>query len=379
MKPPVAPFTETDRRHMSRCLTLARQGLGKTSPNPMVGAVLVRDGKVLGEGAHMKLGAPHAEVAAIVAAGNDCRGATLYVNLEPCCHHGRTPPCVQAIARSGIRRVIAAMEDPNPLVSGKGFGALRAAGVEAEVGLLERQARQLNEVFVTYHTKKRPFVIAKWAMTLDGRTSIDSGPSRWISHELSRQYVHQIRSQCDAILVGVGTVIQDNPQLTVRLKGYSGRQPTRIIVDGDLRSPLGARCFSRHRGGAPTILATTSMAPPERIRRAERAGHKVLQVRGRRRIVDLAHLCGRLYDEGISSVLCEGGRQIHTSLFREGLVDKVIVFVAPKLIGGQRPTSPLEDLGIGRMKEALALERIEIHHFRDDVCIEGHVKSAGAG
>lgn len=357
---------------MTRALAIARQGQGLTAPNPMVGAVLVRDGKVIGEGAHLKYGAPHAEIAAIVAAQNDCKGATIYVNLEPCNHFGRTPPCTQALIRHGIKRVVAAVQDPNPLVGGGGFKALREAGIQVDVGAMAEESRELNEVFFTFHEKKRPFITAKWAMTLDGRTSVDPGASYWISNELSREYVHRLRTEHSAIMVGIGTVIQDNPRLTIRLRGYRGRQPIRIIVDGVLRAPLGSRCLSK-RGGSQTILAASTGVPPERVERMEAAGHKVLITESKRRIVDLEDLFRQLYELGITSVLVEGGRQIHTSLFKLGLVDKAVVFIAPKIFGGKKPTGPLEDLGINLVSKGFTLERVQIRQFGTDVCIEGNV------
>jgi len=368
----VASFSDQDLYYMNHALAIARQGEGKTSPNPMVGAVLVRDGEVIGEGAHVRYGAPHAEVAAMVAARNDCKGATLYVNLEPCSHYGRTPPCADALIRNGIRRVVAAVKDPNPLVSGQGFEALKKAGIQVDVGAMEEESRQLNEVFFTFHEKKRPFITAKWAMTLDGRTSVDPGASYWISNELSREYVHSLRAGHDAVLVGIGTVIQDNPRLTVRLRGYRGRQPSRIIVDAALRSPLGARCLSRRAGG-PTIFAASSSVSHERVTRMENAGHKVILTDSSLRMVNLEDLFSKLHYEGITSVLVEGGRQIHTSLFKLGLVDRVVVFIAPKIFGGKRPTGPLEDLGINLVSGGFSLERVEIRQFATDVCIEGHV------
>lgn len=357
---------------MSRALEVARLGEGRTSPNPMVGAVLVRNGEIIGEGAHLKYGAPHAEVAAMVASHNQCKDATLYVSLEPCSHFGRTPPCADAIIRNGIKRVVAAVQDPNPLVSGSGFKLLKEAGIQVESGLMADEARQLNEVFFTFHEKRRPFITAKWAMTLDGRTSVEAGASYWISNELSREYVHRMRSEHDAVLVGIGTVIQDNPRLTVRLKGYHGRQPVRVIVDAALRSPLGSRCLSKRNGGQ-TIMAASIMAPPERIERMELAGHKVLLTDSKQRMVNLEDMFRKLHLEGITSVLVEGGRQIHTSLFKLGLVDKVVAFIAPKIFGGMRPTGPLEDLGISLVSRGISMERVKILQFETDVCIEGHI------
>lgn len=361
-----------DRQYMHEALELAAKGKGRTSPNPMVGAVLVKDDVTVGRGTHMGPGLPHAEKLAIAEAGQAAKGATLYVNLEPCSHFGRTPPCTQSILEAGITRVVAAMVDPNPLVAGKGLRKLRSDGVEVDCGVLEGFARRLNAGFLMYHLKKRPFVLAKWAMTLDGRTSADSGDSRWISNDKSRRYVHELRSNVDAIAVGVGTVFFDNPRLNVRLEDYQQRQPRRIIFDGRLRTPTAARCLEP--GGGETILIATEGAPPERVETFRKAGHKVIVLPGKSRVVNTDQALRQLAEEeGIQTLLVEGGRQLHTSMIREKLVDKVIVFIAPHLVGGRHLTVPTRDLGIFNVKKGFVLKNIEIKTFDTDMCMEGYI------
>jgi diaminohydroxyphosphoribosylaminopyrimidine deaminase / 5-amino-6-(5-phosphoribosylamino)uracil reductase len=360
-----------DRLYMHQALELAAQARGCTSPNPMVGAVLVRNDRVIGKGYHKQAGQPHAEIEALRDAGNDARGATLYVNLEPCCHQGRTPPCTEAIIAAGITRVVAAMTDPNPEVAGKGFEQLRHAHVEVDCGVLEGEARRLNEAFITYHLLGRPFVIAKWAMTLDGRSSTDSGDSRWISNDASRRYAHELRASVDAVAVGVGTIFFDNPRLNVRLDQYKRCQPMRVIFDGNLRTPTGARCLDSSGGRA--VLVCTSSAPPDRVARMHDAGHQVLVVPGKGRIVSVEPALKQLAGIGVQSVLVEGGRQLHTELLRHSLADKLIVFIGPSLVGGEGRTAPLVDLGITKMKSAISLKNVSIHTFGTDACIEGYI------
>ncbi|HBF33261.1 TPA: bifunctional diaminohydroxyphosphoribosylaminopyrimidine deaminase/5-amino-6-(5-phosphoribosylamino)uracil reductase RibD [Candidatus Sumerlaeota bacterium] len=363
-----------DRQYMRQVLELAALARGCTSPNPMVGAILVHGDQIIGQGFHEQSGHPHAEVMALrdaKANEHDVKGATLYCNLEPCNHEGKTPPCTETIIKSGISRVVAAMIDPNPMVCGSGLRRLRSAGIEVDCGVLEGEARRLNEAFITYHQLKRPFIIAKWAMTLDGRTSTDSGDSRWISNDESRRYAHEIRSCVDAVAVGVGTIFFDNPRLTVRLDSYKRRQPKRIIFDGFLRTPIGARCLDAT--GGHVILLCTDKAPQDRIERMRKAGHTVLVVPGRGRIIDIGAAMHQLAEAGIQSVLVEGGRQLHTALIRERLADKIVVFVGAQLVGGERPTSPLIDLGIQNMKGSIQLKNINFKSFGDNACIEGYV------
>ena len=360
-----------DRQFMSQALELAARARGCTSPNPMVGCVIVRDDRVVGLGYHKRAGLPHAEIDAVNEAGEKARDATLYVNLEPCCHHGRTSPCTDAIIKAGIVRVVAAMVDPNPLVAGRGLQRLRSAGIEVDCGVMDGEARRLNEAFITYHLKKRPFTIAKWAMTLDGRTSTDTGDSRWISSDAARTYAHELRAGSDAIAVGAGTVFLDNPRLNVRLQNYDRKQPARVIFDEQLRTPLGARCLDS--SGGPAFLVATELASEKRIKAMQKAGHTVLIVpRGNRGLATETAL-GMLANHGIQSLLVEGGRRLHTSMLRDSLIDKVIVFVCPKIVGGEFPTSPLLDLGISGMKAAIDLKNVRIHTFRLDACIEGYI------
>ncbi len=368
-----APGTvAADGAWMRRALELAARGWGATSPNPMVGAVIVKDGKVLGEGWHHAAGQPHAEIEALRAAGGPVRGATLYVTLEPCSHVGRTPPCAPEVVRQGFRRVVVAMTDPNPRVAGQGIAQLRAAGLRVEVGLCEREARRLNEAFVAFHVLKRPFVIAKWAMTLDGRIATQTGHSRWISNEKSRMYVHELRARCDAVMVGIGTVLADNPALTIRTPGYSGRQPRRLIIDGNLRIPLKAKCFEDARPGE-VILATTELAHRDKVERLRAAGHDVVVFPERRGLVDLKKFIRDLRSRDILSILCEGGSTLHGALLEARQVDKIVAFVSPKLVGGNLLKSPTAGWGVQFMTQALELEEPVSRIFDEDVCIEGYV------
>jgi diaminohydroxyphosphoribosylaminopyrimidine deaminase/5-amino-6-(5-phosphoribosylamino)uracil reductase len=364
-----------DRLYMEKALKLAVRAKGCTSPNPMVGALIVQDGKIIGRGYHKKAGLPHAEIEAIRNARGKVKGATLYVTLEPCDHQGRTPPCTQAIIEHGVARVVAAMVDPNPLVAGKGLRRLREAGIEVDCGVLEGEAKRLNEAFITHHILKRPFVVAKWAMTLDGRTSTDTGDSRWISNDESRRYAHEIRSCVDAVAVGIGTVFFDNPRLTVRLEGFKREQPKRVIFDGRLRTPTKAKCLEP---GGEVILLTTSLARPERVEQFRKAGHKVLIVPGQTRIINVAEALRILYDEGIQSILVEGGRQLHTALLRGKLVDKLVVFLGQHIVGGETQTNPVIGLGVDRMKNAIELKNMTFRNFGPNVCIEGYLNPSPA-
>lgn len=369
----MTPSSITDELYMRRALELAKLGRGMTSPNPMVGAVVVKNGKVLGEGFHRMVGKPHAEVEALKKVSEaDAAGSTIYVTLEPCNHHGRTPPCTDLLISRRIARVVVAHSDPNPLVAGQGFRALKKAGIKVDTGLLEAEARRLNEAFITYHTLKRPFIIAKWAMTLDGRIATESGHSKWITNEKSRMFVHEVRSSVDAVMVGIGTVLQDNPMLNVRLTDYNRRQPKRVIVDGNLRIPLRAKCLENAHIGE-CIIATTDVAPQDKIARLEDNGHVVLKLKGRRGLMDLRELIARLREFEIQSLLCEGGSSMHGGLLTARLVDKVIAFVAPKVVGGDHAKSPISGWGVPGMKKALILENVVTRTFDEDVCLEGYV------
>ena len=322
-------FCPQDERLMRLALNLARRGLGQTSPNPAVGAVLVRAGRVIGRGWHQQAGGPHAEIHALT--GARARGATLYITLEPCCTQGRTPPCTAAIIAAGIQRVVVAACDPNPRHRGRGLAILRRAGIRCETGLLADEARRLNPAFNKWITTGLPLVIAKAALSLDGRSATDTGDSQWITSAAARRTAHQIRSQVDAIMVGAGTVIADNPRLTLR-HGIAGRQPWRVVVDARGRCPRSARLFTdahRHR----TLVGTTALAPAAWRRQLALQEVTVLVIPDKKELVNLPVLLSELGRMEITSVLVEGGHQLHSALFTGGLVDHVALFFAPKIIG----------------------------------------------
>lgn len=366
------PISQTDESFMRNALALAIKGKGSVSPNPIVGAVIVNDGKVVGRGYHARAGEDHAEVVALKEAADQSADGTLYCTLEPCCHYGRTPPCVGAIIEAGISRVVIAQKDPSEKVSGKGVEELEKAGVSVEVGCLQQEARELNEFFNIFHEKQRPFVTAKWAMTLDGRTGTDTNHSRWITNEASRKYVHELRADHDAIMIGIGTILADDPMLDVRLDLYKGRQPLRIIIDGDLSIPRRARVLRSKKGGN-VVLVTTSYASQEAVKALEEDGHRVVVLPGKRRLVEMEQIMIFMAKEEILSVLAEGGRQIHSALLRAGYVDKVVAFVAPSIIGGKLLRSPVEDLGKSMMDQAIQLKRTRWIQFREDICLEGYI------
>lgn len=357
---------------MLQAIELAAKGRGRTSPNPMVGAVLVRDGYILAEGYHRRAGGPHAEVEALRKAGLSARGATLYINLEPCCHWGRTPPCTQAIIDAGVAQVFMAMLDPNPLVNGKGKAELEAAGIVTHVALCERQARRLNEAFIKHITTGRPFVTAKFAMSLDGKIATHSGESRWITGSVGRERAHTLRDASDAIMVGVNTVLADNPRLTTRLDKPDVHHPLRVVVDTRGRMPLEAQMLTSGQP-AHTLVTTTELMPEEKRRQLEERGARVLILPLKEGRVDLAALIDALGDMEVVSLLVEGGGTILGSLFSEGLVDKVLAFIAPKIIGGAEAPTPVEGAGIERVADALQLEDVEVERLGADILISGYI------
>ena len=320
-------FSAVDHGMMARALQLAERGLWTTSPNPRVGCVLVRDGEIVGEGWHEKAGEPHAEVHALRAAGHQARGATAYVTLEPCSHHGRTPPCADALIAAGVSRVIAAMTDPNPLVAGRGLAQLRAAGIETLSGLLENEARDMNIGFVSRMTRGRPWLRLKAAASLDGKTALNNGVSQWITGRDARRDGHAWRARACAILTGIGTVRDDNPQLTVR-DVATPRQPLRVVVDSQLETPLDARIL---QGGATLIAG--AVADAARIEALRAAGAEVLILPDAAGKVDLAALLAAVARRGVNEVHAEAGFKLNGSLLREGLVDEVLLYLAPCLIG----------------------------------------------
>ena len=361
-----------DERFMGRALRLAANGWGRTSPNPMVGAVLVHNGRVVGRGWHHRAGLEHAEILAIREAGGLARGATVYVNLEPCCIHGHTPPCTDALIRAGVRRVVVGMPDPNPKVNGNGVGQLRRAGIAVNVGVLEERCRRLNEVFAGFITRGRPFVILKAAASIDGRTATPGGESRWITGEAARREVHRLRKGVDAILVGAETVIADDPLLTARPAPVRAERPLRIVLDGRLRIPAKARLF--YDDTPPVIVVTTKGAPARKIGALEKAGAEVLTLpdRGGKK-VSMKALMKRLGRRGITSVLIEGGAETHARAFEDGVVDKVVFFYAPMVIGGGRAPGMIGGDGCGNLKNAWKLDRMRTRRFGPDIMVEGYV------
>lgn len=362
-----------DEYFMERALALAGGGWGRTNPNPLVGAVVVKNGEIIAEGYHEKLGGAHAEVAAFRNARQDVKGGTLYVNLEPCSHYRRTPPCAEAIIKAGISKVVIAMEDPNPKVSGRGIRMLRSEGIETVVGVLEQKARKLNEIFIKYITQKKPFVIMKAAMTLDGKIASACGDSKWISGENSRRQVHRIRDRVAAIMVGINTVLTDNPSLTTRLDSKGGNDPVRIIIDSKGKIPVDSRVINIE-SSTGVILATTSAIAGEKEKVLTDRGVRILKLDGTGGQVNLVRLMGELYQSEIDSVLLEGGGGLNAAALSSAIVDKVMVFIAPKIIGGRDAKTPVEGEGIKLMKNALKLEDIGITKFDEDILIEGYLK-----
>lgn len=359
---------------MQRVLDLARRAKGRTSPNPLVGAVVVKDEKVIGEGYHQKAGTPHAEVHALNAAGEAANGATLYTNLEPCCHWGRTPPCTEALIQAGIAQVYVAEVDPNPSVAGKGIQQLQNAGINVHVGVCRQEASDLNEVHRKYIQTGKPFVILKTAMSLDGKIATVSGESQWITSEASRQRGHEVRDTVDAILVGRGTVGRDNPSLTTRLQNREGQDAIRIVLDSYGRTRTDARIFNPD-SEAGVIVAVTSDAPSENIDALGKAGAEVITVPA----ADGKQVCFKrlmeiLGKREITSVLVEGGSEINASALAAGIVDKVMCFIAPKLIGGQNAAGPIGGVGIRSLSDVRHLRRVSITSIPEhDFLIEGYL------
>lgn len=359
-------------KFMKAALGFARKGLGKTSPNPAVGAVIARRGQVVAAGFHRKAGGAHAEVEALnQLRGTARRGDTLYVTLEPCNHFGRTPPCTQAILEKGIRKVVVGMRDPNPHVTGGGCDYLSGQGVEVVTGVLEAECRRLNEWFVTYVTKGRPFVIAKTALTLDGWTATSTGHSRWVTNERSREWVHRLRHQVDGILVGVGTVMADDPLLNTRLKKGRGKDPVRIIVDTHLIIPVNARVLA-HPHGSEILIAVSEDVPPRHLERLKTKGISFLVCPKKEGRIDLIALMDMLGKRSITSVLLEGGATLMGAMIREKLVDKFCIFKAPKILGGSDGRPMALGQGPSKMDQSIPLKDIRIKRFGDDLLITGY-------
>lgn len=361
-------FTPEDEEYMRRALELAQRGIGHTRPNPIVGAVLVKNGRIIGEGWHEHFGGPHAEVNAFRSCKEDPEGATLYVTLEPCAHYGKTPPCADLIVRKKVGRVVTAMVDPNPLVAGKGIQKIKDAGIPVTVGVLAGECRLANEIFLKYVTQKKPFVLYKAAMSLDGKTACRTGESQWISCEASRKETHKLRGKYAAILAGIGTILADDPRLTARTEGME--DPVRIICDSHLRIPLTAKVL--HEKGR-TILVTTSASPEIKREELHALGADVLIADGPDGKVDLALAMTGLAVSGIDSILIEGGGTIADAAFRAGVVDKVVFYTAPLLIGGRTAPSPVSGEGVPDLASAVRLKEMRAEPLGCDLRITAYV------
>lgn len=359
-----------EEKFMERAIELAELARGLTSPNPMVGAVIVKDGNVVAEGYHQYAGGKHAEIEALHKAGGEAKGAAMYVNLEPCCHQGKTPPCVPEIIKAGISRVVIAVRDPNLLVHGKGIKQLEDAGIDVEVGVLEEKAKKLNEVFFKFITTGLPFVTMKYAMTLDGKIATREGESKWITSEEARDYARRLRSFNDAVMVGIDTVLADDPQLTARFPG--AKEPRRIILDSSAKLPLKSKLITTK--GGKVMVVVTNAAPKSRIYSLEKAGVEVLKVRARKSRVHLASLMQVLCKDLITSILLEGGSTLNASAIEEGVVDKIMCFVGFKILGGSGALSPIGGEGFEKMKDALGIRDLEVKFIGEDLLIEGYVK-----
>ncbi len=357
--------SDFDRTMMQRCLELARRGLGRTSPNPMVGAVIVKDGEIIGEGFHPRAGEPHAEVFALKAAGENARGATIYVSLEPCNHHGRTPPCSEAVVAAGLAKAVVGMVDPNPLVAGGGIKRLQEAGIEVVSGVEEAACRKLNEGFIYRILYKKPLGILKYAMTLDGKIATTTGHSAWVTNEDARSAVRELRARCDAVVVGGNTVRKDNPRLTSRLAG--AHNPLRVVMSRTLNLPTEAHLWETQE--SPTLVLTESGANPNLQEYLQKQGVKVVELSPLTPETAMAYL----YDLGFCNVLWECGGILAASAIASRAVQKVLAFIAPKIIGGSNAPTPVGDLGLTTMTQALALERVEMRIVGSDCLVEGYL------
>jgi diaminohydroxyphosphoribosylaminopyrimidine deaminase/5-amino-6-(5-phosphoribosylamino)uracil reductase len=357
-----------DELFMRQCLDLARKGAGRTSPNPMVGCVIARDGAAVAAGLHTAFGKPHAEVVALESAGPAARGATLYTNLEPCTHTGQTPPCTDAIQRAGIAKVVFGSRDPNPAAA-KGAEKLKAAGIDAVGPVLERECLDLNAPFFKWIVLKTPFITAKWAQSIDGKIATRINDSMYISSKESREEAHAMRNAADAVLVGSGTILADNPQLTCRIEG--GRDPIRVVTDRLAITPPEARIFTV--GKSKVWIAVTDKAPALRVETLKRAGAEIFRIPDREGHSDLKVLMATLGARGVTSVLMEGGGGIMAGGFEAEIVDKVVIYVAPKIIGGERAPGPVGGAGIQTLAEARQLRDMRCRQIGPDVRIEARV------
>jgi diaminohydroxyphosphoribosylaminopyrimidine deaminase / 5-amino-6-(5-phosphoribosylamino)uracil reductase len=368
-KTQIETFSKADRKYMAKAIRLAQKGKGHVSPNPLVGAVIVKDDCILGKGFHQKFGAAHAEVNALKEAGDDAAGATLYINLEPCSHHGKTGPCVEQIWEAGICRVVVGMKDPNPLVNGSGINYLRSRGIPVSIDVLNIDCVELNEGYIKYHSDKRPLITLKMGQTIDGRIATSTGHSRWITSEEARTMAHRLRAQNDAILTGIGTIIMDDPNLTVR--HVTGVSPKRLILDSKLRIPLDAKVISDDTI-SNTIVITTELASKDKVSRIEEKGAKVLvREADERGWVTQADLWTTLGEIGLTSVLVEGGSTVHTECIKTGFVDYLTIFIAPKIMG--TGIDAIGDLNIRNVNNAISVSDIDVKKIGPDVMLRGRI------
>jgi len=353
------------KKFIELALKLALKGKGTTSPNPMVGALVVKRSSIIGKGFHRKAGSEHAEVLAIKDAGTKAKGGTLYVTLEPCSHWGKTPPCTERIVEAGIRETIIGMKDPNPAVDG--YNELKFRGIKTKIGIFEKECRKINEPYIKWIKTKRPFVVVKAAMSLDGKIATRTGDSKYITGREARKYVHELRSEYDAVMVGSNTALKDNPQLTVRL--VNGRNPIRIVVDSKLKTPLTANIVKND----PTklIIATTKKAEKNKIKKFQQKGAKILIIKSNREKIDLKQLMKELGKLEITSIMIEGGAELNSEALRAGIVDKILFFIAPGIIGDG--LGAIGDLGTKKVDKSIKLKQIEYQKVGRDILIEGYL------
>lgn len=354
---------------MDLAIVLAKKGGGNVNPNPQVGALIVKEGRIIGQGYHEKYGEAHAEINAFKGCNESPEGATLYVTLEPCAHQGKQPPCFEAIIKNRIKRVVIGHLDPNPLVSGKGIKAMREAGIEVSINVLEKECEELNKIFFHYVSQGLPYVMMKYAMTLDGKIATSAGQSKWITGEIARQKVHQDRSRFMAIMIGVETLILDDPQLSVRLE--NGKNPIRIICDTHLRSPLASKIISTATE-IPTIIATAE-SDPEKQAPFLKAGCEIILVSYLEGRLNLKELTKKLGEKGIDSIILEGGGTLNASALKAGIVQKVQTYIAPKIFGGKEAPSPVEGHGIEHPNQAYLLEGAQITYLGEDILLESEL------
>ncbi len=385
-----------DIEYMKEALALAVKAEGLTSPNPLVGAVIVKGNKIIGRGYHKRAGSKHAEILALESAGKPARqpatklagnqkaggkakGATLYINLEPCAHYGKTPPCAPQIIKAGIKKVVIAMLDPNPLVNGKGIKKLKSEGIDVQVGILEQDARKINETYIKYMTKKMPVVVLKWAMSLDGKIATRKGNSKWISGKVSREFTQKLRGKFDAVLIGIETLLKDNPQLNTH--GLEIKEPKRIIIDSRGRIPLDCNLLKTKglpaRGwveGGQIIIATTDKITKKKIRDLKQKGVEIMVTPSKEGRVNLKKLMIELAKREITSILVEGGGTINASFIENALADKFVAFLSPMIIGGKNAISPIEGKGIEKIANAIRIRDLSTRKIGEDIVIEGYFK-----